>query len=99
MQKYKEFLVSCFDKIRKNSEVFILGDFNCDVLKKNLLSSTINDLCKDKSLTQYVSSPTRVTQTSSTMIDLILSNSKDAVECQVVDMGLSDHSLRDPNSK
>ena len=93
VQKYKDFLVSCFAKIRKNSEVFILGDFNCDMLKKNLLSSTISDLCKDKSLTQHVKSPTRVTQTSSTLIDLILSNSKEAIECQVVDMGLSDHSF------
>ena len=93
VEKYKTFLISCFSKIPKNSEVFILGDFNCDMLRKNHLSSAINDLCKDKSLVQYVDSPTRVTQTSSTLIDLILSNSKEATECQVVDLGLSDHSL------
>ena len=93
VEKYKTFLNSSFSKIPKNSEVFILGDFNCDMLRKNHLSSAINDLCKDKSLVQHVELPTRVTQTSSTLIDLILSNSEEATECQVIDMGLSDHSL------
>ena len=81
------------DKLPKSPEVFILGDFNCDMSKKNNLSSLIKDLCKAKALNQFVNSPTRITQTSSTTIDLILSNSKHAKECEVVDIGLSDHCL------
>ena len=35
--------------------------------------------------------PTQTTETSSTMIDLVLSNSDHAMDCQVHDIGLSDH--------
>ena len=62
-------------------------------LKRNTLSSLIRELCKSKDLKQHVTIPTRVTNTSSTLIDLILSNSKYVKECNVVDLGLSDHSL------
>ena len=81
----------CIDKLPKESEVFILGDFNCNMLQQNRLSGTINKLCKARSLYQFVDMPTRTTETSSTMIDLILSNSDHAIDCQVHDIGLSDH--------
>ena len=51
------------------------------------------DLCKSKVLTQHVTSPTRVTNTSSTIIDLVLSNCINAKDYKAVDFGLSDHSL------
>ena len=91
VERYKSFLLSCIDKLPKNSEVFILGDFNCNMLQKNRLSGAINDLCKARNLAQFVDEPTRITETSSTMIDLILSNSANALDCQVHDIGLSDH--------
>ena len=91
VERYKSFLMSCIDKLPKNSEVFILGDFNCNMLQKNRLTGTINELCKARSLSQFVEEPTRITQTSSTLIDLILSNSDHAMDCQVHDIGLSDH--------
>ncbi|MEM6812708.1 MAG: endonuclease/exonuclease/phosphatase family protein, partial [Pseudomonadota bacterium] len=87
------YLSDCVDNLPNNSEIFIMGDFNVDMSKKNTLTSLINDLCKSKVLTQHVTSPTRVTNTSSTMIDLVLSNSLNAKDCKVVDLGLSDHSL------
>ena len=67
--------ISCFDQIKKGSEVFILGDFNVDIAKKNSLCSLVNELCRKRSLTQHVQSPTRVTENSSSTIDLALSNS------------------------
>ena len=90
---YSHYLSSCLNQIKKGSEVFILGDLNIDISKKNNLSSIVNELCKSKGLTQHVKSPTRVTEHSSTTIDLALSNSVHAKDCQVIELGISDHSL------
>ena len=87
------YLSDCIDNFPQNSEMFIIGDFNVDMSKKNTLTSIINDLCKSKVLTQHVTSPTQVTNTSSTIIDLVLINSINTKDCKVVDLGLSDHSL------
>ena len=43
VEKYKNYLISCFDKLPKNPQVYIIGDLNCDMLKKDNLSSRIND--------------------------------------------------------
>ena len=91
--KYTQYLSSCFDNLQKDSEVFILGDFNVDISKKNNLSSLITEFCKSKDLTQYVSSPTRITEYSSTAIDLAISNSGHAKDCYVIELGISDHCL------
>ena len=37
VEKYKNYLISCFDKLPKNPEVYIIGDLNCDMLQKNNL--------------------------------------------------------------
>ena len=86
-------LSDCIDNLPQNAELFILGDLNVDLSKKNTLTSLIKDLCKSKVLTQHVTSPTRVTNTSSTTIDLVFSNSVNAKDCKIVDLRLSDHSL------
>ena len=85
-------LSSCIDNLPKNSELFILGDLNVDMLKRNNLTSCIKDLCTSKNVKQYVTSSTRITSTSSILIDLVFSNSKNITKCEVVEMG-SDHSL------
>ena len=92
-ESYTQYISTCFDNLQKNSEVFILGDWNVDVSRKSNLSSLITEMCRSRVLTQHVSSPTRITEHSSTMIDLVLSNSKNAKDCQVIDLGISDHSL------
>ena len=66
VENYTHYVSSCLEKLPKGAEVFILGDFNCDLLKTNNLSSLISDLCKSKSFTQHVKDPTRVTEHSST---------------------------------
>ena len=77
----------------QGSEVIIIGDFNVDMSKRNTLSSSIKELCRSKNLTRHVTTPTRVTNLSSSLIDLAISNSKYIKECKVVDLGMSDHSL------
>ena len=74
----------------------MLGDLNCnlasptpDVNTCHLLE--ISDLY---GLNQLIKEPTRVTESSSTLIDLIFTNHADKVSCSGVShIGISDHSL------
>ena len=77
-----------------NSEMVLLGDFNIDYSKKNHLRRSFDDFALRYGLNQLVSKPTRVTENSSTIIDLILvSNMHRIVQCDVLDSSLSDHNL------
>ena len=71
------------------NDVLIMGDFNIDMYKPHpswdLTMTSIG-------LEQLVSSPTRVTPTSSTLIDHILCNRSEAVkDVTVSDLSISDH--------
>ena len=46
------------------------------MLKKKQSKPCVKDLCTSKNVKQYVTSSTRITSTSSTLIDLVFSNSK-----------------------
>ena len=87
------YLENCVKNLPQEKEVFILGDFNCNMLTKNALCSKIKDLCSQISFKQLVEEPTRVTKTSSSLLDLILSNSAHISKTGVFDFGISDHSL------
>lgn len=69
-------------------ETIILGDFNVDYsAKKNPLGRRFN-------LTQIISNPTRVTETSKSTIALILvNNTHKIVQCDVLDSSISDHNV------
>ena len=84
-----------FDKIEgMNLDVILLGDFNCDVSSKNPNTHTkrLLEFADNYHLTQVIDKPTRVTQTSSTVIDLIFTSDSNKVNfSDVVQIGLSDH--------
>ena len=81
----------------KYRHMILLGDFNIDQLKteKPAYKFFQNMLIVPMSLTQIVNEPTRITENSSTLIDLILVNNVDSVKAHgVVDLpGISDHSM------
>ena len=97
----------------ETNDIFILGDFNINVLcnnksiletNKNVLvsnSTTLSamskqyiDFCSTFFLKQIIKSPTRVTKSSSTLIDHILTNTNDKIsKSGIIDIGLSDHQL------
>ena len=55
--------------VKPHADILVLGDFNIDLLKPHSSwDSTVTLL----GLTQLVQSPTRITQTSATLIDHIL---------------------------
>ena len=86
---------SCFN----NQEVYILGDLNINLInsQKSHIPNGIKryqEFCSLHGLKQLITSPTRVTENSSSLLDHILTNSTDRVsQSGVVDTSLSDHQL------
>ena len=93
-----------------NNEIYILGDFNINLylnnsyifLKNNLLQSQsitsdikkYYEFCTMFGLKQLIEVPTRVTCSSSTIIDHILASFPNRVSQKgVIDVGLSDHQI------
>ena len=76
-------------------EAYILGDLNIDI-NTNFTNSSkrYNEFCLSHGLKQLIVSPTRITETRSSLLDHILTNSHDKVsQSGVVDSGLSDHQM------
>ena len=74
-----------------NKPVYIVGDINENLLSINPKFSRILGSCK---LLQLISKPTRITSTSSTLIDIFATNSKHMVlNSDVVPCPIADHEL------
>ena len=71
----------------------MLGDFNYNMLSKNVCK-VIDKLCRQNNMQQLIKLPTRITETSSTLIDLILTTvPRNICHSDVVALGLSDHNI------
>ena len=95
----------------KTNEIYLLGDFNINLLQngkfilkenhsyklKSSSSAFVNkykEFCQIFSLTEIIKEPTRITCSTSTMLDHILTNSSEKVSQKgVIDVGISDHQL------
>ena len=81
--------------LETNKSLILIGDFNCNTLAPNsqnskLLFATTNEL----RLTQLVADPTRITENSRTIIDLIFSSDQlNASGATVTPCSLSDHHI------
>ena len=74
-------------------DVFIL-DLNCNLLKNYPDGNAFKDLCATLNLKQLVTSPTRVMEHSSSLIDVILaSNIALVIDTKVMETHISDHFL------
>ncbi len=74
-------------------EVYILGDFNINLLSKETLCirkpKYYTEFCSLHGLRQLLNSPTRITESTSTLLDHILTNSVDRVsQSGILDIGL-----------
>lgn len=82
--------------IPKYDEMFCLGDFNIDMLKPDgLATKNFFSLLDTFNLKQMVNTPTRITLTSASLIDLIISSNPDVIKgVNVIPLNhLSDHDL------
>ncbi|VEN49609.1 unnamed protein product [Callosobruchus maculatus] len=81
------------DDIRsKCDEVFLLGDFNINLLKQSNVRERLNDLFETYSFSQIVTKPTR----KNSLLDIIVTSNTDLVHSEVIhiDMhNISDHQL------
>ena len=80
----------------ENKEIYILGDLNCDMLKAESDSATkkIKSLYELYQLSQLIKEATRVTMTTSSLIDHIVTNTPEKISVSgVIHTGISDHSL------
>ncbi len=76
----------------------MLGDININLIfnGKQVPNGIkkYREFCANHDLKQIITSPTRITEKSSTLLDHILTNSSDKVsQSGVLDLGLSDHQL------
>ena len=90
-----------------NNDIFILGDFNINLLSKknkyildknNIITCPLTKLYKtflvSFGLTQILRQPTRITCNSSSLIDHILTNAQNKIsQSGIIDLGISDHQL------
>jgi hypothetical protein len=72
-----------FDEILKtvndlSVETIIMGDINANFLKKNVCKE-LKDIISINGYEQLIKTPTRTTQDSSTLIDVILTNNKGSI--------------------
>ena len=79
-----------------NVEYYLLGDLNCElggaVLDRN--SRLLTDIADLYGMHQLINEPTRITESSSTIIDHIFANIPDKIVSSVVlHVGIRDHSL------
>ena len=75
----------------KKKSVLALGDLNDDMLDSG---NKIGHIIRNNSLTQLVTKPTRITTTSSTLIDLIITNNLEIVRhSDVLPCHVADHEL------
>ena len=73
-------------------ELIILGDFNRDLLKSNQATADWMNSMTSLSFTQLINCPTRVTETTSTLIDHIYSSNEENISsARVARLGISDH--------
>ena len=76
--------------------MLLLGDFNCDMAKKQRDTHTaaLCDSLAELGLHQLINAPTRTTRASSTTIDLIITNNKRHIMAHRVEpCGISDHDI------
>ena len=80
----------------ENIEYYLVGDLNCDLSSTVLDHSSrlLIDITETYNLQQLITEQTRITNSSSTLIDHIFTNAPDRVVCSGVShISISDHSL------
>ena len=79
-----------------SNETYILGDLNFDLLKieETFYIRKYKEFCQMYGLKQLINQPTRITENTATLLDHILTNSKDRIsQYGIINTGLSDHQL------
>ena len=99
MYRHPHALVESFEYIANalqkaslhNKDIFLLGDLNDDLLKPQ---PKLRKIISEAKFDQIIDKPTRITQNSKTLLDVIITNNKDLVlSSEVIPCHISDHSI------
>ena len=78
----------------ENKETIIMGDINCNYFEDNTIDKPLKELLSLYGFNQLVETPTRITDTSETLIDLILTTKgENLCNIKVLPSSLSDHDV------
>lgn len=89
--KFLNYLDNFVNNLNEQKSNVIVGDFNIDVSSDTFYSGKLKTLINDWGMKQVVNEYTRITKTSKTVIDLIITNNFNIV-CKVLnDDKISDH--------
>ena len=72
-----------------------MGDLNCNILEPTLSTTRkLQDVLELYQLTQLINNPTRITQSSQSLLDVVIASMPEKIIFSgVVHLGISDHSL------
>ena len=74
--------------------IFVIGDLNCNLLNDNYEAKALLEFCSIFKLSQLINSPTRTTESSQSLIDVIMAtNNKLVGSSGVLTSSISDHNL------
>lgn len=91
IENIKKFVKTIDDE---NKVIYILGDFNCNILKTECDTATKNlkSFCDLYQMSQLIKEGTQITMTSSSLIDHIVNNAPERIsDTGVIHTGISDH--------
>ena len=81
----------------ENKDVILTGDLNCNLLstETNRKIEKFQDLMRNYQLKQHITTPTRITNDTQSLIDIIITKIDDTkiIDSGVIHLGISDHSL------
>lgn len=86
-----EFFESKMESLNSNENQLILGDFNIDWFNNNNSKVKLSEIIKDNCFKQIITEPTRITATTSTLIDYAVSNIEYITVRTNPGMKISDH--------
>ena len=78
--------------ISSNALIILAGDLNINYLDQSCPNVEFLKNIRSYNIYMHVNQPTRITSTTSTMIDYVCSTySQEEIQCSTVNAGLSDH--------
>ena len=97
--RHPKALVASFDYLSddfrnvllRKKPIFVLGDFNDDLLTRG---NNISKIIRNLNLKQVIDKPTRITRTSSTLLDVVITNNTEMIMKSDVEPGnVADHEV------
>ena len=79
--------------LHSSMPVYVVGDINIDILQEGGVQSDFVEMMRTQSLVPLVTIPTRVTESSATLLDHIWSNQLHESNTGVLNLSITDHYL------